>query len=151
ERQPDAMDLGRFVKLHGVDTLWLTAGLFNSIIDTNPAALYGVRQLLTGGEAMSVSHARKALASLPDTTIINGYGPTETTTFATTYRLPRELPDVLAAVPIGRPLAHMRLFILDNRLRPVPVGMVGELYISGAGVARGYLNSPELTASKFIS
>src|SRR5439155_13728160 len=95
----DPATLGAFLRRGGVDTLWLTAGLFNTVIDADPSVLAGVRQLLVGGEALSVSHVRRALAALPGTEIINGYGPTETTTFACTYSIPRDLPANSASVP----------------------------------------------------
>ncbi len=147
---PDVADLGKFLTRHNVDTLWLTAGLFNAIVDRDVSILRNVKQLLTGGEAMSLAHARRALAALPETTIINGYGPTETTTFAATYQLPRELPGDCTSVPIGRPISNTMLAVLDTHGRPVPVGVPGELHIGGPGVARGYLHRPELTTQAFV-
>ena len=86
----------------------------------------------------------------PASTVVDGYGPTETTTFATSFPMPagRPVPD---AVPIGRPLDNMRVYVLDAALRPVPPGAPGELYIAGAGVARGYLDRPGLTAERFVA
>lgn len=147
---PDIADLGNFLAKHNVDTLWLTAGLFNAIIDQDASILRGVKQLLTGGEAMSIAHARRALAALPDTTIINGYGPTETTTFAATYKLPSELPKGCSSIPIGKPIGNTSLIVLDTLGRPVPLGVPGELYIGGPGVARGYLHRPELSSPVFV-
>lgn len=147
---PDPDTLGPFLKRHKVDILWLTAGLFNAVIDRDPEILSGVRQLFTGGEAMSLAHARRALAALPNTKITNGYGPTETTTFATTFALSSLLPESSTSVPIGHPIGNTTAVVLDRLRHPVPVGVHGELYIGGAGVARGYLNAPELTLERFI-
>lgn len=142
--------LGSVIQRQRVTTLWLTASLFNMIIDEAPQILSGVQQLLTGGEALSVSHVRRALESLPGTAFVNGYGPTESTTFACCYPIPRVLDERLASVPIGRPIANTKVYVLDRNRNPVPVGVRGELYIGGEGLARGYLNQVELTAEKFI-
>ncbi|MGF1482019.1 MAG: amino acid adenylation domain-containing protein [Cyanophyceae cyanobacterium] len=141
--------LGNVIKKHGINTLWLTASLFNAVIDENPQALRGLSQLLVGGEALSVPHVRRALTALPATQIINGYGPTESTTFACCYPIPKQLDDA-HALPIGRPIANTQAYILDQHLQPLPVGVPGELYLGGDGLARGYLNRPELTTEKFI-
>ncbi|NCT68904.1 MAG: amino acid adenylation domain-containing protein [Rhodanobacteraceae bacterium] len=150
ERIPTARGLAATIAREQVRIAWLTAALFNAIVDEDPQALAGLAQLLTGGEALSVPHVRKALAALPGTTLINGYGPTECTTFAATYRIPRELPPDTASIPIGRPIADTTLYVLNARGEPVPVGVAGELYIGGAGVARGYLGRPALTAERFV-
>jgi amino acid adenylation domain-containing protein len=147
---PSPRELGEVLKKHRVSTLWLTAALFNTVIDEEPQALSEVKQLLIGGEALSVPHVKKGLAQLPRTEIINGYGPTESTTFACCYSIPRQLDDKLSSIPIGRPIANTQVYILDPYLNPVPIGVPGELHIGGDGLARGYLNRPELTAEKFI-
>ncbi len=107
--------------------------------------LAGLDELLVGGEALSVEHVRKANAALK-ANLVNGYGPTETTTFACCYRIPRKLPANLTSVPIGRPIAHTAVTVLDKDLKPVRDGQVGELCIAGDGLAIGYLDRPELTA-----
>ncbi|MGH9346279.1 MAG: amino acid adenylation domain-containing protein [Vicinamibacterales bacterium] len=142
--------LGDLLASQGVTILWLTASLFNTVIDEQPEALRGVRQLLIGGEALSVRHVRRALAALPDTRIINGYGPTESTTFACCYQIPRTIPDTQAAIPIGPPIANTTAYVLDERLEPVPIGVRGALYLGGDGLARGYLHRPGLTAERFV-
>ncbi|MEO8429878.1 MAG: amino acid adenylation domain-containing protein [Acidobacteriota bacterium] len=149
-RVPTPADLRRTIAEHGVSILWLTASLFNAIVDADVSALTGVRQLLIGGEALSVPHVRRALEALPGTRIINGYGPTESTTFACAYPIPRDLPERAASIPIGRPISNTRVYILDRQRVPVPIGVPGELYIGGAGLASRYLNNPELTAEKFV-
>ena len=133
-----------------ITTLWLTSGLFNSLIDTDPAILSGVEDLVIGGEALSVGHVRKALAALP-ARIVNGYGPTETTTFACTWPIPRDLPADAVSVPIGRPIGDTAVSIRAEDGAPVPAGVEGELYIAGAGLALGYHERPELTAGKFVA
>jgi amino acid adenylation domain-containing protein len=143
-------ELGNILRRSNVGTLWLTASLFNLVIDEVPEALSEVRQLLIGGEALSVSHVQRALALLPRTQIINGYGPTESTTFTCCYSIPRRLDENITSISIGRPVANSKVYLLDSQLSPVPVGVTGELYIGGDGLARGYLNRPELTAEKFI-
>src|SRR4029077_9462435 len=131
------LGLGEIIKRQGITTLWLTASLFNAVIDEAPQALSAVRQLLIGGEALSVAHVRRGLELLPHTEIINGYGPTESTTFACRYRIPRQLEDNLGSVPIGNPIGNTKVYILDRQMNPVPISVAGELYIGGDGLARG--------------
>ena len=127
------------------------SALFNMVINEEAQALSDVKQLLIGGEALSVPHVKKGIALLPNSDIINGYGPTESTTFTCCYRIPRQLDDNLSSIPIGKPIGNTQVYILDSHLNPVPIGVVGEIYIGGDGVARGYLNRPELTKEKFIA
>ncbi|QDE39370.1 amino acid adenylation domain-containing protein [Luteibacter pinisoli] len=151
QRVPTGCGIARTVETHGAEIAWLTAALFNAIVDDDASNLAGLRCILTGGEALSVPHVRKALAALPATTLMNGYGPTECTTFTTTYRIPHELPDDAGAIPIGMPIGETSLHVWDENRQPVADGEVGELYIGGTGVARGYLNRPELTAERFVA
>ncbi|PNG59826.1 MULTISPECIES: polyketide synthase [unclassified Variovorax] len=151
EKVPSGAGLARTIARHQVKTAWLTAGLFNAVVDDDPAQLAGLRQLLTGGEALSVPHVRRALAALPGTTLVNGYGPTECTTFAATHRIPRELPADARSVPIGRPINETALRVLSPSLALLPAGLVGELCIGGRGLARGYLESAALTAERFVA
>lgn len=147
---PNPNDLQKVLQENKINVLWLTASLFNVIVAKAPEALFGVAQVLTGGEALSVSHIRRASEHLPGTELINGYGPTECTTFSTTYSIPLPVPDDWTSIPIGRPIVNTQVYILNSDLQPVSVGERGELYIGGLGVARGYLNKPELTAERFI-
>lgn len=149
-RVPELDLLGSLLAGQGVNTLWLTASLFNLIIDTRPEVLRPVETVLTGGEALSVPHVRKALERLPDTQLVNGYGPTESTTFTCCYRIPRPLPKETGSIPIGTPLAHTQVYLVDHNMQPVEDGLPGELLIGGDGLARGYLNREELTAERFI-
>lgn len=143
-------ELGQTISRHGVTTLWLTAGLFNLMVDERLDDLAGVRQLLAGGEVLSVPHVKKALSALPDCRLINGYGPTENTTFTCCHTI--TAADVEGtSIPIGRPIANTEVYLLDAQRQPVPVGAPGELYAGGDGLARGYLNQPALTAEKFVA
>ncbi len=142
--------LGETIVRHGVTTLWLTAGLFHQVVDDAPECLAGVRQLLAGGDVLSPGHVRRALDRLaPGGVLINGYGPTENTTFTCCHRLTREA-EADAAVPIGRPIRGTRVEILDPRLLPVLPGVGGELCAGGDGLARGYAGRPDLTAERFV-
>ncbi|CAC5339765.1 MULTISPECIES: non-ribosomal peptide synthetase [Planktothrix] len=147
---PTAKSLRDAIDKHGITILWLTTALFNAIIDDDSQALSGIKQLLIGGEALSIAHVQKALFTLPFTQIINGYGPTESTTFTCCYPIPKQLETKIKSIPLGKPIANTQVYILDKYLQPVPVGVSGELHIGGAGLARGYLNRLELTAEKFI-
>ncbi|HLL46016.1 MAG TPA: amino acid adenylation domain-containing protein, partial [Longimicrobiaceae bacterium] len=140
--------LGEQVRRHGVNTLWLTAAYFNLVVDTSPEVLEGVAQVMTGGEAVSVPHARRALELYPDLRLVNGYGPSETTVFAACHPVPAGFD--APAVPIGRPVGDRRVHVVDPWLVPVPEGVPGELCVGGPAVARGYLGRPELTAEKFV-
>ncbi|MBD2520503.1 amino acid adenylation domain-containing protein, partial [Nostoc sp. FACHB-973] len=146
---PSIDELAQVIEQYLVTTLWLTAGLFHLMVDEKIDALKPLRQLLAGGDILSVSHVQKFRQTVENCQLINGYGPTENTTFTCCYQIPTSLsPD--ASVPIGRPIANTQVYILDQNLQPVPVGVPGELHIGGAGLARGYLNRPELTQEKFI-
>ena len=147
---PSATELGAVLRGEGVTTLWLTSSLFNALIDDDPGVLSTVKQLLVGGEALSVRHIGRALEVLPETEIINGYGPTESTTFTCCYRIPRGR-DLGASIPIGRPIARTEVYIVDEQLKPVAAGDAGEIYIGGEGLALGYRNRPELTNAVFVS
>jgi amino acid adenylation domain-containing protein len=141
-------EIGRVIRQHGVTALWLTAGLFHLMVDERLGDLTGVRQLLAGGDVLSVTHVERALRELPECRLINGYGPTESTTFASCHAI--ALEDLRTSVPIGRPIANTQVYVLDRHLEPVPVGVPGELYLGGDGLARGYLRRPALTAERFL-
>lgn len=146
---PGLEQIATAVRDKGVTTLWLTSGLFQLMIEEHADSLTCLRHLLAGGDVLSTVHVRKALDALPTTRLINGYGPTENTTFTTCHEI--TAADLnQASIPIGRPIANTTVHILDEQLRPVPVGIPGELCTGGDGLAIGYLNAPELTAEKFI-
>ncbi|GAA3438904.1 amino acid adenylation domain-containing protein [Kutzneria kofuensis] len=131
-----------------VTSVWLTAGLFRMIAQDAPDCLTGVTEVWTGGDVVPANAVRRVLDACPGIAVVDGYGPTETTTFATAHRMTSEVPD---SVPIGRPLDNMRAYVLDADLRPVPDGAPGELCIAGAGLARGYHEQPGLTAERFVA
>jgi len=137
------------IQRHRISTLWLTASLFNLVVDQAPWALRGISQLLIGGEPLSTPHVHRALEHLNGTRIINGYGPTESTTFTCCYAIPHDIPPDIS-LPIGKPIANTQVYVLDPQHNPVPVGIPGELFIAGDGLARGYVNRPDLTAEKFL-
>jgi len=148
--KPSLDELARFIEEQRITTLWLTAGLFHQMVESHPESLSGVRQLLAGGDVLSVAHVRQMLDRLlPGHTLINGYGPTENTTFTCCHPM-HSSKQIGATVPIGRPIANTQVYILDRALRPVPVGVPGELYIGGDGLARGYWRLPDLTAERFV-
>ncbi len=107
--------------------------------------------MLVGGEELSVPHVRRAMAALPETRLINGYGPTENTTFTCCWPIRPPLPERLLSIPIGPPIANTRVYILDERRELCGVGIPGEIYIGGDGLALGYRNSPELTEERFVT
>ncbi len=146
---PSLEELGAALQRYDVTTLWLTAGLFHLMVDEQSDGLSTVKQLLAGGDVLSASHIKRFLNDHPGCRVINGYGPTENTTFTCCH--PMADPNSLGAtVPIGRPIANTTVYIVDQNLRAVPVGVVGELVSGGDGLARGYCNCPELTAERFI-
>jgi amino acid adenylation domain-containing protein len=147
--QPSLEELGRALQQYGVTVLWLTAGLFHLMVDHRLEDLKAVRQVLAGGDVLSVAHTEKFLASAHGARLINGYGPTENTTFTCCYGM-SEPQELTGSVPIGRPVTNTQVYILDQYLEQVVPGVTGELYTGGDGLARGYYNRPELTAERFI-
>jgi amino acid adenylation domain-containing protein len=146
---PTLEELGAALRRHEVSTMWLTAGLFHLLVDERPEELRGLRQLLAGGDVLSVPHVMKALRWLDGGCVINGYGPTENTTFSCCQRIQRET-EVGTTVPIGKPIANTQAYVLNRQMQQVGVGILGELYLGGDGLARGYQQRAELTAEKFI-
>lgn len=135
---------------HDVTVLFLTVGLFGQYLEPLAPVFARLKCLMTGGDIVEPGMLRQVLERSPPQHLLNAYGPTECTTFTTTYRV-EAVGQEENSVSIGRPISNTRVYILDGQLQPVPVGVPGELYIGGAGVAYGYLNRPELTAERFIS
>ncbi|MCU4825161.1 amino acid adenylation domain-containing protein, partial [Bacillus cereus] len=144
---PTVEEIAKAIKKHQVTTLWLTAGLFSLVVDQQLEALTELHQLLVGGDVVSVPHVRKVL-ELGNVQVINGYGPTEGTTFTCCFSVPQGWNG--DTLPIGRPIANTEVFILDSHLNPVPPGVPGEMYIGGDGLAREYWRLPDLTRERFI-
>ena len=130
--------------------LVMTVGLVRAIAEEDPGAFAGLERLWTGGDVVPPETVARVLAACPGLEIFNGYGPTETTCFSAAHLVSRS-GDYPGALPIGRPLAGTRLYVLDEFLGLVPPGVPGELYIAGAGLARGYLSRPGLTAERFVA
>lgn len=149
ERIPTPEKLEEVIVSSIIDTLWLTTALFNLIVDEKPEVLSHVKYVMTGGEAVSTEHIKRAYERCGNTQFMNMYGPTENTTFTSYYSISSQ-PDISRTIPIGKPVGNTSIYILDIELNPVPIGVAGELYTGGEGLARGYLDRPELTAEKFI-
>ncbi|MGV3775068.1 MAG: non-ribosomal peptide synthetase [Verrucomicrobiales bacterium] len=141
--------LGELISRNKVTTLWLTSGVFHYMVDNHLQALAGVKQLLAGGDVLSVQHVLRAQKALAGCRIINGYGPTENTTFTCCHTIPGNWTGG-RSVPIGRPISNTTVYILDDRMQPVPIGVPGELYTGGDGLALGYINDAALTSERFV-
>ncbi|HEX2081289.1 MAG TPA: amino acid adenylation domain-containing protein [Longimicrobium sp.] len=147
---PTLDELGAFIREEGVTTAWLTAGLFHQMADARLEDLGALTQLMAGGDVLSIPHVRRVMQAHPHLRLIDGYGPTENGTFTAT-RVIRAEDLERRSIPIGHPVPNTTVYVLDGRMRPVPVGVPGELYTGGDGLAIGYLNRPELTAERFVT
>ncbi|WP_129297981.1 non-ribosomal peptide synthetase [Streptomyces lydicus] len=145
--RPSFEDLAREVERHGVTVAFFTTALFHQLAGRRSRIFAQLRTVVVGGEALSAHHAREVLQAFPWLELVNGYGPTEATTFTTTHRV--TLADCDGQVPIGRPIAGATVHLLDDGGRPVPYGELGELWIGGSRLAHGYTGQPELTAERF--
>jgi amino acid adenylation domain-containing protein len=141
--------LANLVKKEAITVFFVTTAMFNILVDLELEALKNTRKVLFGGEKVSVAHVEKALRYLGKNRIIHMYGPTESTVFGTYYNI-NEINKDLDTIPIGKPLSNTSVYIVNENLQPVPIGVGGEIYIGGDGVGKGYQNNPELTAEKFI-
>lgn len=133
-----------------VSIFWITVGLFNQYADALSSVFSRFRYVIVGGDVLDASVIKRVLKTAPPKSLLNAYGPTECTTFSTMHWI-RELGDDCVSIPIGKPIANAQTYVLDRRLQLVPIGVVGELYIGGDGVADGYLNRPALTAERFLA
>ncbi|MBB5159488.1 non-ribosomal peptide synthetase [Saccharopolyspora phatthalungensis] len=150
QRSLDPAALRRAVTEDGVTCAWLTAGLFRVFAEESPESFRGLRQVWTGGDVVAPHAVAAVLENCPDVVIANGYGPTETTTFATSHTVTRPF-EPRQGVPIGLALDNTRCYVLGPGLQRLPRGAVGELYIAGTGLARGYFGRPDLTAERFVA
>lgn len=142
-------ELAETIEYFGVTTMWLTTTLFARVVESRARGFGNLRCLLTGGDVVSPTHARRFLEEYPACRLINGYGPTENTTFSTTHEV-TALDSIAAGVPIGRPIANASAYVLDSHMEPLPSGIPGDLWVGGDGVARGYVGLDELTAERFV-
>ena len=150
-RLATGQELSTIIAEQAVSTLWLTSSLYNAIADERVEYLQGVKQLLVGGEALSVRHIREGVRRLKGLSMINGYGPTEGTTFTCCHQIGEaDVEEGRQTVAIGTGITNTFVYVLDKWMEIAPIGVAGELYIAGDGLARGYLNRPELTAEKFM-
>ncbi len=143
-------DLAKYIDEHQITVIFLTTALFNLIARMEPAALHSMRCVLFGGEEVDQKWVRVVIEKGPPEFLLHVYGPTENTTFTSWYLI-NEASKNARTIPIGRPISNTQIYLLDKHMNPVPVGVCGELYTGGYGLARGYLNSPEMTAENFIS
>ncbi|MCP5053870.1 MAG: amino acid adenylation domain-containing protein, partial [bacterium] len=141
-----ASRMGTAIAKHRITTMWLTAPLFNQLLDTDAGIFALLGNLLVGGDVLSPVHINKVRNQYPHLNVINGYGPTENTTFSTTHLIDKEYHQ---SIPIGKPIANSRVYIVDRYGHFMPIGCAGELCVGGDGVSRGYMNNPELTVEKF--
>lgn len=145
----DVREMRTVIARHDVTAAYLTTALLETVAQEDPAALAGLDEITTGGDALSPGALRRVREHCPRTTVVHAYGPTETTVFCSLQPFEPALgPE--PALDLGRPMAHTAMYVLDEALRPCPPGEVGEIFISGARLARGYLHRPELTARSFV-
>ncbi|MFJ8888254.1 AMP-binding protein [Streptomyces sp. NPDC102402] len=145
----DATSLAAARTAHGITVVWLPAGLFSAIAAESPEALAGLREVRTGGDRVPAAALRRVRETCPGLTVVNGHGSAETAVFAASHRLAPGGPADRAGAA-GRPLDNTALYVLGPGLAPVPVGVPGELYVAGAGVARGYAGRSARTAERFV-
>ena len=141
------IELSKYIRNNDITVMFITSALFNQLVEYDASMFKNVRVLLTGGEILSVKHMNKVLKNCPNTKLYNVYGPTETTTFATFYKI-NDIFD--KNIPIGKPLANKMCYIIDNKNRLLPIYAEGELAIGGDGVAKGYIKREDLNSTKFI-
>ncbi|MFF8835274.1 amino acid adenylation domain-containing protein [Streptomyces sp. NPDC015130] len=149
-QRPDPATMAALVTRHGVTVLKASASLFNHLLDEHPEAFQGLHAAMTGGEAASVAHTAQVLERFPGVRVTNGYGPAESMGFTTSHTI--TAADLTGSpIPVGTPVHGKYAHVLDDRLRPVPDGVPGELYLSGAGLALGYLHRPAATSERFVA
>ncbi|NIM18027.1 MAG: amino acid adenylation domain-containing protein [Candidatus Aminicenantes bacterium] len=151
-KKEDLFEMDRLrciLKNEGITVFFTTTALFNMLVELDIECFKGIKKVLFGGERVSLEHTRKAFEYLGKGKVLHVYGPTESTVYASCHELD-EIKDELGTIPIGKPLSNTTIYIVDRNLQPVPIGVCGEIIIGGEGIARGYQNSPELTAEKFI-
>ncbi|GGA81075.1 non-ribosomal peptide synthetase [Puia dinghuensis] len=143
----NASSLRKELQLMEITILWLTAPLFSEMAAIDPSMFNNLRYLVVGGDVMAIDKTNAVQRTCPRLTIINGYGPTENTTFSTAYKIQQEHS---GAIPIGKPISNSTVYILDDYQCLVPIGSIGTLFVGGDGLSSGYLNDSVLTDQKFI-
>jgi amino acid adenylation domain-containing protein/FkbM family methyltransferase len=153
DRIADAQAMADYFSRHAIDCLKIVPSHLAALqASSRPESVLPRKLLILGGEASNVEWVKSLQRLAPECTLLNHYGPTESTIGVATYRMERDThPSDLSTVPLGRPLSNSQIYLLDQNLNPVPVGVAGELHIGGLNLARGYLHGPELTAEKFIA
>lgn len=146
----DAKLFERVLLSERVTVLWMTVGLFNQYADALSAVLPHLRYVIVGGDSLDVNVIRRVLSASPPKMLLNAYGPTECTTFTTTHPI-HTVDTLTTSIPIGKPIANAQVYVLDNRMKLLPIGVAGEMYIGGCGVADSYLNRPASTAERFVA
>jgi amino acid adenylation domain-containing protein/non-ribosomal peptide synthase protein (TIGR01720 family) len=147
----DTMLLKQVVQEQQVTTMWLTAGWFNEVVETDASLFSTLNTILVGGDKLSPVHISQVKNACPALAVINGYGPTENTTFSLTFTIDKDYHELGQDIPVGYPLANRRAYILDEQYRLCPVGVPGEICVGGDGLSRGYLGQEQLTKQKFIN
>ncbi|MFC6982580.1 non-ribosomal peptide synthetase [Streptomyces cirratus] len=148
-QRPEPALVSALSQRHGVTMLQLSSSLFNYLTDEHPDTFTTTRIVYTGGEPASPTHIHHLQRLHPQLTITNGYGPAESMGFTTTHTI-EPSDEVRSTVSIGRPLTNKHAYVLDTHLKPTPPGTTGELYLTGDGIAHGYLAQPTTTATRFI-
>jgi amino acid adenylation domain-containing protein len=144
-------ELSDFMRETGVTVAWLTAGLFHQLVELTPECFHGMRRVFAGGDVVSARHVRTVLDKQPGLELVNGYGPTENTTFTCCHLVRSAAELSTTTVPIGRPIANTQVFVVDRYGQPVPPGVTGELWAAGDGLAVGYAERPDLSAERFVT
>ncbi|MFC5044315.1 amino acid adenylation domain-containing protein [Aquimarina hainanensis] len=145
----DLSIINESISRHNVNTIWLTSALFDQWANSDIASLK-LAYILSGGDVLNPQSVAKVYNTLPSVQVVNGYGPTENTTFTCCYTIPRSL-ETNKSIPLGPPISGTTVYVLDENMQSCPVGVIGELCTAGLGVSTGYLNQPELTAEKFVA
>ncbi|MBD7911567.1 non-ribosomal peptide synthetase [Clostridium cibarium] len=143
--------LKQYIQKNNITTMFMSTALFHQICNVDASTFDDIKSLMIGGDALDSNQVNKLRINNKSTIIINGYGPTENTTFSTYFSIdPLNMWDKKIPIPIGKPISNSTTYVMDKNLRLLPVGVPGELCVGGDGVARGYLNKEELTKEKFV-
>ncbi|OBQ53051.1 hypothetical protein A4U61_02135 [Streptomyces sp. H-KF8] len=149
-QKPEPDTIHHLTRTHPVTTLQTSSTLFNYLVDHHPTTFEHLHTAFTGGEPASPAHVARILARYPHLRVVNGYGPAESMGFTTVHEVLTPQDASGSTLPIGRPITNKQAYVLDTALRPVPIGVTGELYLAGTGLAHGYHHQPALTATRFV-